>query len=193
MNSAARPRQICSGDRPRARSVCTAATIRPNSSSERLTPRRASASSPLASPCALAAEYSHLHGMEQWYLRLLHPLQTHGHASSLRQAVAGASEARSPLPGPLDTVRLRRTSSATLDGDRPRSAAISRADLFLSSPRSTAALSARSILRYLLHLFSDMACPFSRAGPYGPAPPEGILGLIRTRAAESGGKLPLYR
>ena len=40
-------------------------------------------------------------------------------------------------------MRLRLTSSATLDWDLPRSRAIARAGRFLSSPRSIAALSAR--------------------------------------------------
>ena len=64
-----------------------------------------------------------------------------GHASS------GASRTLSPLPGPLDTVRLRATSSATVEGERPRSRAICLHDLPLSRPLCMAARSALSSLR----------------------------------------------
>lgn len=83
----------------------------------------------------------------------------------------------SSLPGPFATMRLRLTSSVTLDGDIPRSTAISRAERLLSSPRSIAARSAWSSLRYLLCLVSDMARPFSRVGPVGPRRQRGFSDL----------------
>ena len=68
------------------------------------------------------------------------------------------------MAGPRETVRLRLTSSATLDWERPRSRAIARADLFLSSPRSMAALSALSSLLYLLCPLPDIGISFRSLG-----------------------------
>ena len=169
--SAALASAICSGDSPRATSDLISSMARSNSASPRSTPILDSRSSASASACALAAEYSHLHLLEQWYLRNLHPLQQCGHDSSFGQASSGASAARPPLFGPRHTVRLRATSSATVDGDRRSSRAICLHDLRLSRPLSIAARSDLSSLRYGLDAFFLMLSPFSREGPR-PSPPE---------------------
>ena len=70
---------ICWGDSPRDTSCLIKPMARSNSASPRSTPVRDSRSSASASACALTAEYSHLHFLEQWYLRSLHPLQQRGH------------------------------------------------------------------------------------------------------------------
>ena len=145
--SAALASAICSGDSPRATSDLISSMARSNSASPRSTPILDSRSSASASACALAAEYSHLHFLEQWYLRNLHPLQQRGHDSSFGQASSGAFAARPPLFGPRHTVRLRATSSATVEGERPSSRAICLHDLRLSRPLSIAIRSALSSLR----------------------------------------------
>ena len=105
-------------------------------------------------------------------LQIKQPLQQRGHDSSLGQASSGTSRTLSPLPGPLATVRLRDTSSATVEGDLPSSRAIRLHDHPLSRPFCIAARSARSSLRYrFCRLFPSMALPFSREGP-APSPPE---------------------
>ncbi len=121
LTSAALASAICSGDSPRATSDLIRPIMYSNSASSRSTPILDSRSSASASACALAAEYSQRHGRPQWYLRNLHPLQQCGHDSSFGHAPSGAPAALPPLPGPRDTVRLRATSSATVDGDRPSS------------------------------------------------------------------------
>ena len=141
------PSAICWGDSPRAMSSLMIPMMRSNSASPRSTPARDSRSSASASACALAAEYSHLHLLEQRYRRSLHPLQQRGHDSSFGHAPSGAAPARPPLPGPRLTVRLRATSSAIVDGERPSSPAICLHDLRLSRPLSMAARSALSSLR----------------------------------------------
>ncbi len=146
LNSGERARDICAGDRPRARSPPILAAMASNSASERSTPRLAADSSPPASSWAWAAEYSQWNGIEHRWRRLLQPLQTCGQPRSPAQAPPGTDPTLDPLPGPRETVRLRLTSSATLDRERPRSRAIARADRPLSGPRSIAALSARSSL-----------------------------------------------
>jgi hypothetical protein len=74
---------------------------------------------------------------------------------------------RSPLPGPLQTVRLRLISSVMLEGERPRSRAIDRADDRLSIARSIELRSALVSLKYFLCLFFPMSHPLSQTGPYG--------------------------
>ena len=69
-------------------------------------------------------------------------MHAHGHTSSLGQASSGTSPTRSPLPGPLATVRLRLTSSETVEFDLPTDAAIDLPLSLASRPRSIATLSA---------------------------------------------------
>ena len=73
-------------------------------------------------------------------------MQQRGHDGSFGQASSGTSRALSPLSGPFATVRLRATSSATVEGERPRSCAIQN-DLPLSRPFWMAAHSALFSLR----------------------------------------------
>lgn len=138
---------ICWGESPRATSCLISPMAYSSSASVRSTPALDSRSSASARAWALAAEYSHLHLLEQRRRRLLHPLRQCGHDSSLGQASSGTPRTLSPLPGPLATVRLRATSSATVDGERPRSRAICLHDLPLSRPFWMAARSALSSLR----------------------------------------------
>ena len=118
----------------------------------------------------LAAEYSHLHLLEQWYLRNLHRCSNAATTAASGRRRRGLA-ARPPLFGPRHTVRLRATSSATVDGDRRSSRAICLHDLRLSRPLSIAARSDLSSLRYGLDAFFLMLSPFSREGPR-PSPPE---------------------
>ena len=167
LTSAALASAICSGDSPRATSDLIRPITYSNSASSRSMPILDSRSSASASACALAAEYSQRHGRPQWYLRNLHPLQQRGHSRSLGHAPSGAPAALPPLPGPRDTVRLRATSSATVDGDRPSSLAICLQDLRLSRPLSIAARSALSSLRYGLVAFFLMSF-LSLGRAFGP-------------------------
>lgn len=145
--SPALPSATCCGDSPRDTSYLIRPMTYSNSASVRSTPILDSRSSASARDWALAAEYSHPHLLEQRRRRLLHPLQQCGHDSSLGQASSGTPRTLSPLPGPLATVRLRATSSATVDGERPSSRAICLHDLPLSRPFWIAARSALSSLR----------------------------------------------
>lgn len=104
---------------------------------------------------------------------------------------SGAARARSPFPSPLATVRLRRTSSATVDGERPSASVIDRHDSRLSSPRSMEARSAFVSLKQRL-CFSFMMLSFPSAGPFGPFLRKGTLGLIRTRSAKFERKTKVY-
>ena len=102
-NCAALEAAICAGDSPRATSPLMAAIISSNSASPRSTPMRDADNSSSAIACALAAEYSHRHALEQWYRLSLHPLQHRGQDVSLGHAPSGGSPARPPLFGPRDT------------------------------------------------------------------------------------------
>ena len=132
-NCAALEAAICAGDSPRATSPLMAAIISSNSASPRSTPMRDADNPSSAIACALAAEYSHRHALEQRHRLSLHPLQHRGQDVSLGHAPSGGSPARPPLFGPRDTDLLRATSSATVEGDLPSSLAISLHDALRSS------------------------------------------------------------
>lgn len=167
MNSQARPSAICAGDRPRATSARISAIARSKSYSFLFTPLRASDRRPSASACARAAEYSQRRALRQPWRRCWQPLQVQGHARSRAQASSGTSAARSPLPGPFATVRLRLTSSEIEAGERPRSRATPRAEglLLPKLPLDGGLLRPREPEVALLLPLRHNPRPFSCGGP----------------------------
>ena len=171
LNSQARPCAICAGERPRATSERMCAIACSKSHSFLPTPLRASDRSSTASAWARAAEYSSRRALPQPWRRCWQPLQVQGRARRRAQASSGTSPARSPLPGPFATVRLRLTSSETEAAERPRSRATPRAEgLLFPSSRSIAACSDLVSLKYLFCFLSAMILSFpSRQAPDGLA------------------------
>ena len=115
---------------------------------------------------------------------LIRPIMRSNSASSRSTPIldSRSSASASALPGPRDTVRLRATSSATVDGDRPSSLAICLQDLRLSRPLSIAARSALSSLRYGLVAFFPMSF-LSLGRAFGPRFKKGF--------SDSAGHVPL--
>ena len=146
LNSDERAWDICAGDRPRARSALILAAMDSNSSLRAVHP--APGGGQLAVGQQLGAGRGVL-AAERHRAVVAAPVAAVADVRPAAEPGAGALGDHStldPLPGPRVTVRLRLTSSATLDWDLPRSRAIARAGRFLSSPRSIVALSARSSL-----------------------------------------------
>lgn len=117
---------------------------------------------------------------------LIRPIMRSNSASSRSTPIldsrSSASASACALARPRDTVRLRATSSATVDGDRPSSLAICLQDLRLSRPLSIAARSALSSLRYGLVAFFPMSF-LSLGRAFGPRFKKGF--------SDSAGHVPL--
>ena len=117
-NCPARPPR-CAPASPRATSDLMAAIIDSDSRSSRSTPaRRASSSSAIA--WALAAGTRPASASSSGSAQLAAVAAWPRPRQQPRAGVAGRLAGPPPLPGPRDTERLRDTSSATVEGERPK-------------------------------------------------------------------------